>query len=55
MVFDKATLGLGLQCGEQVEDFPVVSSSPPGMDKPSVGDVLESVNNIPLLDSNNDP
>ncbi len=49
MVFPNETLGLGLQCGEAADDLPVVSSAPPGLQRPGVGDVVESVNNVPLL------
>ena len=53
--FDKPTLGLGLQCGEALVDLPVVSSTPAGMDRPALGDVVESVNGIALLDERRDP
>jgi hypothetical protein len=49
VVFEAERLGMGLQAGEEAADLPVVSSSPPGRQRPSPGDHLESVNGVMLL------
>jgi len=49
VVFTEPTLGLGLQCGEEADDLPVVSSAPPGLSRPGVGDVMETVNGVSLM------
>jgi len=51
VVFVNAKLGMGLQAGEQQGDLPVVTTSPPGMALPAVGDRIESVNGQKLVGS----
>ena len=51
VVFEEPTLGLGLQCGDDADDLPVVSSAPPGLSRPGVGDVMETVNGVSLMET----